>query len=355
MASTPAKLPIRGRASLSPSPRPSSSPVATSIKIRGPGITTLPFTTLDVFTSTRYLGNPLAVVSVPASMGKHALTQAMKQRIAREFNLSETVFLHEPDTTETDTIDIDIFVTDAEIPFAGHPTIGSAYLLLRERRLGHIRALRTKAGEIPIEPQALSEVGAVNAEIPHDVHVHAGTVGDLQPEPQWLSADANIRTAERFAPLVSIVQGMAFLLVELETLDQLAKVRPATTQLVSSGLLDEGDWGQGFVGRYYYVPGEEKDGIVPIRARMVEEVIEDPATGSAASALACYLTMLKAGEGGKSGGSTKYQITQGVEMGRESVIDVEVKLGWDSDGDDIIEQVMLGGTAVVVMKGNIVI
>ncbi|KAK9490425.1 hypothetical protein V1508DRAFT_399918 [Lipomyces doorenjongii] len=88
----------------------------------------LPFVTLDVFTKERYAGNPLAVVRVSQSQ---TLTQEQKQIIAREFNYSETVILHDEDT-ECPTAashTIDIFTTDAELPFAGHPTIGTACLL----------------------------------------------------------------------------------------------------------------------------------------------------------------------------------------------------------------------------------
>lgn len=80
------------------------------------------FTTLDVFTKTKFEGNPLAIVTIPAGSEP---SQATKQQVAREFNLSETVFLHETEDAASTRRRIDIFVTDAELPFAGHPTIGS--------------------------------------------------------------------------------------------------------------------------------------------------------------------------------------------------------------------------------------
>lgn len=81
----------------------------------------LEFAIVDVFTDKRYEGNPLAIVRLPASS---KVTQEQKQNIAREFNLSETTFLHEPTSEESCAWTVDIFTTNAELPFAGHPTIG---------------------------------------------------------------------------------------------------------------------------------------------------------------------------------------------------------------------------------------
>ena len=86
-------------------------------------LTKLDYAIVDVFTTERYAGNPLAIVRVPASC---TLTQAQKQNIAREFNLSETTFWHEPkEGDEASTWTVDIFMVNAELPFAGHPTIGT--------------------------------------------------------------------------------------------------------------------------------------------------------------------------------------------------------------------------------------
>lgn len=85
-------------------------------------LTKLKYAIVDVFTDKRYAGNPLAIVRVPASC---KLTQDQKQNIAREFNLSETTFLHEPKGDVSDVWTVDIFMVSAELPFAGHPTIGT--------------------------------------------------------------------------------------------------------------------------------------------------------------------------------------------------------------------------------------
>lgn len=91
----------------------------------------LDFAVVDVFTNKRYEGNPLAIVRLPASS---SVTQEQKQNIAREFNLSETTFLHEPSGDEQNVWTVDIFMTTAELPFAGHPTIGA--LLLKQQKFG---------------------------------------------------------------------------------------------------------------------------------------------------------------------------------------------------------------------------
>lgn len=90
----------------------------------------LEYITLDVFTDSLLSGNPLAVVRVPMDY-LSSLSQARKQLIAQEFNLSETVFMHEP-TENGSQVKIDIFTPTTELPFAGHPTIGSAcYFIAR--------------------------------------------------------------------------------------------------------------------------------------------------------------------------------------------------------------------------------
>jgi PhzF family phenazine biosynthesis protein len=83
----------------------------------------LDFRTVDVFTGTKYEGNPLAIVSIPKGAD---VSQEQKQAIAREFNLSETTFVHESEVNNDRTSwSVDIFMTSAELPFAGHPIIGT--------------------------------------------------------------------------------------------------------------------------------------------------------------------------------------------------------------------------------------
>ncbi|KAK4039385.1 hypothetical protein C8A01DRAFT_47107 [Parachaetomium inaequale] len=336
----------------------------------------LDFVTLDVFTDKRFLGNPVAVVFIPAAL-RGRVTQETKQRIAREFNLSETVFLHtldgEPNTAVT-TREMDIFTTEEELPFAGHPTIGTAHLVLHHLGWRHVDTLQTKAGPIRVEAiqgQGQSKGdGSVRAAIPHAVHVHQQTLGGVFANnsaaadaiKHGLSSDADIRAAELAAPVVSIVRGMTFLLVRLPSLEHLARAAPVNRMDFGRipGLLDRGEWHGGFVARYYYVLlGEEeaaaaggggRGDFFKMRTRMVELGFEDPATGSAACTLASYLAV-------SSGGAEKgahFAITQGVEMGRPSEIAVDVVAAREGEsGEAKIRELYLGGTAVAVMNGSI--
>lgn len=302
----------------------------------------LPFITVDVFTETRFRGNPLAIVTLPASGPKP--TQEQKQAIAREFNLSETVFVHDVADAADKTRHIDIFLPFAEIPFAGHPTVGTAVSLLDQG----VDTLVTKAGPIP-----LLQTGprVAQASIPHNVHLHAATVRDLALAPGELPTNPQIRDLELAAPIFSVVNGVSFVLVELPSLDLLADVQLSGTHFPVDRLLDEG-WRNGFLGRYYYVrTGSRQDEsgrpVVSLRTRMITQTFEDPATGSAACCLASFLSTVKDKQDTPS---RRYELTQGVEMGKESNIVVEVTVK-----DSKIEQVKLAGTAVQVTRGHITV
>ena len=245
--------------------------------------------------------------------------------------------------------EVSIFTIESELPFAGHPTIGTTYLLLQHLGWDFVDTITPPCGPIRVTKSSSSSDGRVTASIPHDVHLHARTLADVvRPDDPRLSSDPAIREAVLGAPIFSIVNGMTFVLARLPSLDVLGRV--AKTQLdlsqLRDTLLDEG-WRAGFMGCYYYVDvgdgGGEEQGR-RLRTRMVELSLEDPATGSAASALSAYLTLKEEKRG------RKFEITQGVEMGRKSVISVETTV---KSGENKIDSVWLGGTAVVVMNGSL--
>lgn len=305
----------------------------------------LEYSTVDVFTpgqpsaSNRYAqGNPLAVVRLPT---KIPLSLEQKQIIAREFNYSETVFLHEP-PLDDNSWTLDIFTTYREIPFAGHPTIGSACFILGEvaKATGNATvqgSFHVKAGKIGLTYD--SATGIARADIPHDYRVHSNVCTRqelVRLQPGLLSPPSDD------SPVVAPVKGMNFILVPLGGLDQLGSV---SAGLLKADIpLDEG-WGD-FLNQYFYVNMGRNGDTVMLRTRMIAAGgWEDPATGSAACTLACYLTL----RDGKAGQTIAYEFTQGVEMGRKCVIGVEVTL--DSSG--AIGKVLLSGTAVEVMKGSL--
>lgn len=205
--------------------------------------TTLSFVTLDVFTTTRYTGNPLAIIRVPSST---TLTQSQKQRIAREFNLSESVFLHEQtDSDRSDSsVRIDIFTAHAEVPFAGHPTVGTANYVLRILRhddpLNGVRALQAKAGRFGITLD--DSVAGTRVAVAHNVHVHSSPFAG--------------RSYAAY-PVVSIVKGMTFILARLPNLDALknqsGNLVGTENTYTSQNALDEG-WRTGIVCTYVSFP-----------------------------------------------------------------------------------------------------
>ncbi|KAF7876733.1 hypothetical protein EAF04_001817 [Stromatinia cepivora] len=305
----------------------------------------IPFTTLDVFTQTRYFGNPLAIIRPPTPT---SLSQIQKLQIAKEFNLSEVVFLHLPESLDSNSkpkeLKIDIFTADAEIPFAGHPTIGTAFFVRNYLGLESVEALITKAGRIPISfPDDGNEDGGggggiATAQIPHDVHIHAKiyTFKDFTTG------------KETQCPIVSIVNGMSFILVHLPSLEHLKRA-PEIGNLNPDAYyvqhLDEG-WRNGLCSTMYFVGLGSEKGRCMFRTRMLATA-EDPGTGSASCALACWLSLRGDGDGG-GGKEKRFGFVQGVEMGRRNDIFVDVRMKRDGVG---VEEVVLSGEAVKVMEG----
>ncbi|SPN98804.1 related to phenazine biosynthesis-like protein [Cephalotrichum gorgonifer] len=309
----------------------------------------LDFATTDVFTSSPFAGNPLAIVFLPSAPDSTPLTQAQKQLIAREFNLSETIFVHP--ASESSERTVDIFTTDEELPFAGHPTIGSAAWLLSSAAasggaVAAPEALRTKSGRIPISvvaPRFAAQAVSVGAAIAHDTRLHAARFPAAELLRLQPALAPYVAPSAEF-PVFSIVKGMSQVHVELPSLEALAAVA-TTTGSVSCEYLDEG-WGSSHIVTYFFVRGvrDEVLGREVIRTRMIEGALEDPATGSAASGLASYLTLTGGAEG-----VHKYDVVQGVEMGRRSEIGVDVGLS----GDGKIKSVDLVGSAVEISSGRI--
>ena len=323
-----------------------SSPINSSINkpLRGvkPSEMSLSIATVDVFTATPFKGNQLAIVSVPQG---DELTQQAKQNIAREFNFSETVFLHE--ASPYYERQIEIFTPTEELPFAGHPVIGAACYIFQklEPGLGSITLL-CKAGRLEARYDRSDEVAEV--EVPSNVRIHKHT----------LSARAVLKAQDYLArtsvitsvlPVVSIVKGMSFILIQLPAVQpHLEKLDPRATGVDSASVkLDEG-FSPSFVGCYFYaITTTPDEKVTRIRTRMIEPGLngEDSATGSAACTLASYLALKQ----GRLGKVHQFSIEQGVEMGRASDIRVRVKIASEAN---VIESVSLAGRAVLVSQGS---
>jgi PhzF family phenazine biosynthesis protein len=168
---------------------------------------TCDYVTFDVFTQTAYLGNPLAIVHLPLENDSH-LSQIQKQKIAAEFNYSETVFLHAE--TSPGCRKVDIFTRFQEIPFAGHPVIGTAHYLRQytaakeKQNVNKIRMI-IKAGVVDVE---FDSTGLAIAEVPHNLRIHKESVRIeriLSQHPELVSLKSSLQD---HCSVVSSVKGM---------------------------------------------------------------------------------------------------------------------------------------------------
>jgi trans-2,3-dihydro-3-hydroxyanthranilate isomerase len=267
------------------------------------------YVTVNVFTSERFGGNPLAVF--PDASG---LTDAQMQHIAADLNLSETVFVLPP-ADPRHHARVRIFTPKMEMPFAGHPNVGTGFVLARmagdppehytfEEIAGLVRVhiLRDPKGAITgariSAPRSLSLEIAVPTEL-------VATCAGLSP--------ADIAT-EAHTPLVASV-GTPFVIAEVTSLEALARARPNTAAFEAGvsripALADR-------FNLLLYTRRDES--LIHLRTRMfapLAGVLEDPATGSACAALAALLTSLAPGDNV----ALHYEIEQGVELGRPSQI-----------------------------------
>jgi trans-2,3-dihydro-3-hydroxyanthranilate isomerase len=286
---------------------------------------------LDVFTDRPLAGNPLAVVTEA-----DGLDQARMQSIAREFNLSETVFVLPPNESRH-RARVRIFTPTAELPFAGHPTVGAAVLL--SMLDGHTTAaafgLEEAVGVVPCVTEPRGDRAAyARFRLPKlPVAVGAGVkVGEAAAALGLRDEDIGFG---RHGPSLRQV-GPPFHLIPLASLDALGRSRP-------SGAFDTVLAGAG-ARPAAFLYARSGDGF---RARMFAPsmgVYEDPATGSAVACLAGAIAEYE----GLGDGTWDFSIDQGVEMGRPSRIDLQIVLerGALVSGE-------IGGGAVLVAEGQL--
>ena len=291
------------------------------------------FVTLDVFTSRRLTGNPLAVVLDP-----DGLDTAAMQAIAREFNLSETVFVLPPDAP-AHRAKLRIFTPARELPFAGHPTVGTAVLLARLD--GGV------TGEIVLE----EAIGPVRCDVQPRGEDSGFARFDVAKRPEEVGAGPDARTVAAALNLepsdigfdgitpAKWSAGNPLLFVPVRDLDAIARSRP-----------DMAHWDaavdRGVTGMFLFCRETVEAGNA-FHARMFAPaagVAEDPATGSAAAAFAGWV----ARHGGLGDGAHALRIEQGFEMGRPSLMTVAVTI----EGGKLATA-WVGGDAVVVSEGTI--
>ncbi|WP_323770449.1 PhzF family phenazine biosynthesis protein [Antarctobacter sp.] len=295
----------------------------------------LPFATCDVFTDKAYAGNPLAIVE-----DADRLSDAAMQTIAREFNLSETIFVRRP-VNPAHTASVRIFFPTAEIPFAGHPTIGCAiHLAQKSAPAGDFETeitLEEVAGLVPV--RVWRQDGRIKAEFRAPVLPHAAATGRM-PEDEAIAAALGL-TPEQIgfgSHRPGLWQGgPTFAYAPLRDRDALSAARPngAAWEALTATT--------GQQSLYLYTTGEGVD----FSARMFapgDGIPEDPATGSASAILAAQL--LSAGE--LADGETRLSLLQGADMGRPSEIGLRIVTQTAA-----LQAVYVSGSAVPVSEGRI--
>ncbi|MEA3533638.1 PhzF family phenazine biosynthesis protein [Rhizobium sp. CC-YZS058] len=301
------------------------------------------FVTVDVFTDRRFAGNPLLVV--PDARG---LTDEAMQAIAREINYSESTFVLPP-RDPAHTAEVRIFTPVTEVPFAGHPNVGTAFVLARQADIfgkapGDQLIFAEKAGlvSVALRRDATGVVCGADIVAPEPFSRQAGPPPVVLAEALALPAEA-IATAPHPPVIVSV--GLPFIVAALKDLEALAAASPDAQRFQAADRQFPTRDGQ--FCTFLYVRDPEDHGTV--RARMfapLDNVPEDPATGSASGALAGLLATLDPA----SDGETRLTIDQGVEMGRPSRLEVTAEKRGGT-----VTRVTIGGHCVTVMRGEITV
>lgn len=301
---------------------------------------TFPFCTVDVFTNTRFGGNPLAVFPD----ARH-LDPALMQPITREFNFSETTFVLPP-TDSKHTRRVRIFTPGGELQFAGHPTIGTAFVLATigavpltgaETRI----VLEEGVGPVPVTIRAADGVAGFAqltvAKLPE--------FGPPPPPAADLARAVGLDEADVLTGNVTpeaATCGTAFLFVPLRSRAALARARVRMDDFERAL---KGYW----TDKVFYFCADPEHAGSHYRARMFAPTVgvaEDPATGSAVAAFGGYLGKRDQ----RADGTLRWRIEQGFEMGRPSLLDLEV-----DKRAGMVAAVRVGGDSVLVTHGELTI
>lgn len=284
---------------------------------------------LDVFTRDRLAGNPLAVV-----LKADGLSEARMQAIAAEFNLSETVFICSPNG-ERHTAALKIFTPWAQLAFAGHPTVGAAVLLGLQNR---VSALRLELG-VGLVTAVMERIDKRTGEAKFGLPRLPETIGnapDAATIAQTLGISADDVGCGPFAPAL-MSAGNPFYLIPVRD----ARVLEAL-KLERRGWAEAYPEGSHSVYVFTATPDERRNDYAARKFGFALGIGEDPATGSAAAALAGLL----AERAGLGNGQHTIRLRQGHEMGRPSLIELQLKIA-----DGALTHAGIGGSAVVLAEG----
>jgi len=306
----------------------------------GAGQMELEYFIVDVFTETALKGNPLAVV-----MNTAGLSTGQMQVIAREFNLSETTFVErrDADTEAREGVRVRIFTTQEELPFAGHPTLGTASVLrieAPETVRQNTVTLALTVGAVPVRFAAAGLFGEMTQRAPE-----FGVELDAKEVARLCGLDSG--DLDSALPPQIVSTGTAFAIVALRTHEALARLNVNQQEATA--------WLRARGARWFYVLAPA--GLAPAgedapqwRARMQFNGGEDPATGSAAGCAISYLVARGAVPSG-----LRIHLRQGVEMDRPSelLLSAEIVSGSAEDGSAWVSEVRVGGSTVLVAKGRL--
>jgi trans-2,3-dihydro-3-hydroxyanthranilate isomerase len=292
------------------------------------------YITVDVFTDRAFGGNPLAVV-----LDAGGLSTAQMQSIASEFNYSETTFALPPQDPTHDAR-VRIFTVNNEIPFAGHPNVGTAFVLATQATKPPARLVFEEgAGLVPVK--ILMEDGrVVGAELTAPQALRKLTPFSAEQAAACISLTAaDIRTDRHPPQIVSV--GLPFLVVELTSRDSLRRAKADASAFARTFPCDGSD------AVYFYTrdvpPAEASD----LQARMFHPgssgLSEDPATGSATVAAAALLADLST----ERDGELNLRVGQGVDMGRPSLLLTRVR-----KANGVVASAHVGGRCVPMMEGS---
>jgi trans-2,3-dihydro-3-hydroxyanthranilate isomerase len=300
------------------------------------------YVTADVFTDRMFGGNPLAVVLDAAG-----LSTAQMQAVAMEFNYSETTFVLPPDDP-AHTAKVRIFTPRSEVPFAGHPNVGTAFVLARQSQFASaadgVFLFEEAAGLVPMT--LLREHGhIVGAELRAPEGLSRKSVVSREAAAACLSLDPADVAMHVHAPQIVSV-GLPFLVVELGSREALRRSKPDMTRHAELLPLDGAD----AIFAYWRARDElaTADETV-LHARMfapLDGIIEDPATGSACAATIALLSTL----GLDDRAELAWRIHQGVDMGRPSLL-----LGRTTARHATVIGTHIGGRCVPVLEGTLVL
>jgi trans-2,3-dihydro-3-hydroxyanthranilate isomerase len=300
------------------------------------------YVTVDVFTDRMFGGNPLAVVLDAAGLSAREM-----QAIALEFNYSETTFVLPPETP-ANTAKVRIFTPRIEVPFAGHPNVGTAFVLARNSPFG--AAAAASAGGVFLFEEAaglvamklLREHGdTVGAELQAPETLSRRSVVPREAAAACLSLDAaDIATHVHPPQVISV--GLPFLAVELSSRAALGRSKPDFAAHADLLPLDGADAVFAYWREESSVTAE-----TVLHARTfspLDGVIEDPATGSACAAAIALLTSFMSADRAEFA----WRIHQGVDMGRPSLL-----LGRTTKSHGAVTATHIGGRCVTVFEGTL--